>query len=83
MGLAAWAPTIVAGITMIFTAGLLVEKLRDVGRTQNSHGVRLDGLDKELQTAAIAIAKLEAWRDGYNAATYRVHMDDNKEPQTV
>jgi hypothetical protein len=68
MGLAAWGPTIVAAITMIFTAGLMVEKLRDVGRKQSEHGTRLNGHDKDIQVANIAIAKLEAWRDGYNAA---------------
>jgi hypothetical protein len=73
--LAAWGPTIVAGVTMIFTAGILVQSHRDLRRAQEDHGLRLNGLDKEVQIQAVAIAKLEAWRDGYNAATYR-HVDE-------
>jgi hypothetical protein len=73
VNLVAWGPSAITVITMIFTAGLLVGNQRDMGKALGNHAKRLDGHDLGLQAAAIAIAKLEAWRDGYNAATYKSH----------
>jgi hypothetical protein len=70
---AAWGPTIVAFVTMVFTAGLLVGKLRDLGKTQDQHTGQIGDLDRDVRAQAISIAKLEAWRDGYNAATFRIN----------
>jgi hypothetical protein len=65
---AAWGPTIVSIVTCIFFAGVLWSN-------QNDHAKRLDNHDelhKETQDhdskQDIALAKLEAWKDGYGAA---------------
>lgn len=67
--LAAWAPTIVAAITMIFTAGLLVGRIRNQEIALAEHHDRLEGHDKKLEDHALAIMEAKAWREGYNAAS--------------
>ena len=71
MNLAAWGPTIVAVITMIFTAGLLVGSIRSESKRNDKQDDRLDGHDSTISAQGVAIARLEAWRDGYNAAVSR------------
>jgi len=69
IGLAAWGPTIVAAITMIFTAGLLVGRIRNQELTLKDHHDRLDSIDTRLDGHSDRLARSEAWREGYNAAT--------------
>lgn len=73
MNWAAWGPTIVAVVTMIFTAGALVGRIRDQETTLVDHHDRLDGHDTKLESHAIAIAKMESWKEGYNAGAKRSH----------
>lgn len=67
--LARWAPTVVAGITMIFTAGLLVGRIRNQETTLKDHHDRLNVIDTRLDGHSDRLARSEAWREGYNAAT--------------
>lgn len=67
--LARWAPTIVAAITMIFTAGLLVGRIRNQELTLKDHHDRLNTIDTRLEGHSDRLARSEAWREGYNAAT--------------
>ncbi len=71
MNFALWGPTIVSVVVMIFTAGLLVGALRNETKRNDGQDGRLDGHDEKIELAALSIARLEAWRDGYNAAVSR------------
>lgn len=62
--LALWAPTIISVISALIFGGGLVQRVRD-------HGKLLEKHTKEITINALDIAKLNAWRDGYNAATHR------------
>lgn len=68
MNWAAWGPTIVATVTMIFTAGMLVARVANQDKRLDDHGQQLDTHEGRLNEHAVAIAKAEAWREGYNAA---------------
>jgi hypothetical protein len=69
----AWGPTIVAVVTAIFMLGQITGRIRDQETTLVNHNGRLDDHDEKLTDQAVAIAKLEAWREGYNAATRKPH----------
>lgn len=73
MNWAAWGPTVVAAITMIFTAGTLVTKINRHDEDLKDHGERLDNHDKEIGSLDVRVAKQEAWRDGYNAGKAAHH----------
>lgn len=73
----AWGPTIVSIVTAVFMAGMLYGKLKE-----NSE--KIDNLDTEMESikvrvglGEIELAKLQAWRDGYNAASNRLHADQS------
>lgn len=70
--LAAWAPTIVSTVVAIFTAGLLVGRIRNQERALGEHYDRLNGHDADLKNHADRLARTEAWREGYSAAVGRV-----------
>lgn len=67
--LAAWGPTIVSGLVMVFTAGLLVGRIRNQETTLKDHHDRLNIIDTRLDGHSDRLARSEAWREGYNAAT--------------
>jgi hypothetical protein len=54
---------------MIFTAGLLVGRIRDQEKTIKDHHDRLNGIDLRIDNHSDRLARSEAWREGYNAAT--------------
>jgi hypothetical protein len=54
-------------------AGQITGRIREQETTLVSHNARLNGHDEKLSDQAIALAKLEAWREGYNAATRKPH----------
>lgn len=64
---AAWAPAIIAVFTAIFISGQVTGRIKDQEKTLLNHDERLDGHDTTLGQHAIAIAKAESWREGYNA----------------
>jgi hypothetical protein len=68
MDWAAWGPTIVSLITAIFIAGMMYGKIKDHDGHLAKHDVELDTMLTRLNFGEIEIAKLQAWRDGYNAA---------------
>lgn len=59
---APWIPAIVAVIGIIYNSGILSNKVA-------SHDKRLDAHAAEIKAQGLSIVKLEAWNDGYNAAT--------------
>ena len=62
---AAWGPTIITTIVMIFTAGLWVAKLRDHDRGIAQNAKRLDAHDGILTEHSVKLARIEGWREGY------------------
>jgi hypothetical protein len=68
MNWAAWGPTIVSVVAMIFTAGLMLGKLRGHDSTLGEHRTWLLGHDADLRDHGERLARSEAWRDGYAAA---------------
>lgn len=79
---AAWGPTIVSIITAIFIAGMMYGKLKEHDKHLEQHddqfetmNDRFDGeieaLKIRLGLGEVELAKLQAWRDGYNAAVGR------------
>lgn len=67
MILAAWGPVFVAIVTAVFISGQVTGRIKDQEKTLVAHNDRLDGHDTQLQDHAIAIAKAESWREGFNA----------------
>lgn len=74
----AWVPAIITVVGWIFTLGLTVGRINSQEKTLVEHDDRLNGQDvklenhaaataTKLENHAIAIAKLEAWKEGYNA----------------
>lgn len=68
---AAWAPTGVAVVAVAFNHGQLVGRIKNQETALAEHHVRLDLHDTKLESHAIAIAKLESWKEGYNAGVAR------------
>lgn len=74
----AWGPTIISIITAIFVAGMLYGKQRDHTEHLANHDIKFaevtdefDQIKARIGLGEIELAKLQAWRDGYNAATNR------------
>jgi hypothetical protein len=65
---AAWGPTIVSLITAIFIAGMMYGKIKDHDGHLAKHDEELGTMLVRLGVGEIEVAKLQAWRDGYNAA---------------
>lgn len=62
--LALWAPTVVSAIIGLIVGGGFLQSVKDLKKTSAQHTV-------EININTLDIAKLNAWRDGYNAATHR------------
>lgn len=82
---AAWGPTIVSIVTAIFIAGMMYGKLKQHDKHLEHHddefesmNTRFDGeieaLKIRLGLGEVELAKLQAWRDGYNAAIGRASV---------
>jgi hypothetical protein len=76
MDWAAWGPTIVSIITAVFIAGMMYGKQKDHTKLLDEHTEKFELVDNEFDKVKtriglgeIELAKLQAWRDGYNAAT--------------
>lgn len=68
----AWAPTgIVVGAALL-NHGQLIGRIKNQEMALSEQHVRLDLHDTKLESHAIAIAKLESWKEGYNAGVARV-----------
>lgn len=68
MDWAAWGPTIVSLVTAIFIAGMMYGKIKDHDGHLTKHDGELGSVFIRLSASEIEVAKLQAWRDGYNAA---------------
>lgn len=75
MNWAAWGPTIVSLVTAIFIAGMMNQKLKDHDQKFIVHDTEIEAVKVRVGLGEIEIAKLQAWRDGYNAASNRPHSD--------
>lgn len=62
--IALWAPTLVSIVMGLVFGGGVIQRVKDHGKILEKH-------TDEINTNALDIAKLNAWRDGYNAATNR------------
>lgn len=71
MNWAAWGPTIVSGIFAVFSAGVLFSKVNDHSSTLTLHATEIENLRDKQTATDLKVAVLEAWRDGYNAATQK------------
>lgn len=69
MNWSAWAPTLVTVIMAIFVAGKIYSKQEDHDERLKDHDERFEQISVRDSLQDVALAKLEAWRDGYNAAT--------------
>lgn len=69
MDWAAWGPTIVSIVTAIFIAGMMYGKIKDHDKVLLQHTEEIEGVKTRIGLGEIELAKLQAWRDGYNAAT--------------
>ena len=67
MTLADWMPAIVCMAGTIFTAGVTVSTQRDHSRQLLRHDERLDTVEDTQIDHGLKLAKLEGWREGYNA----------------
>ena len=72
---AAWGPTIVTALTCIFFAGVIWNKVANVEKridrhddSFEDHKTEMDLIKGTAALQAIAIGRLESWRDGWNAA---------------
>lgn len=86
---AAWGPTIVTALTCIFFAGVMWNKTTNVEKRVDQHDDKFDSHEEKFKDdknemdliksaaalQATAIGRLEAWRDGWNAA--RATYDKN------
>jgi len=66
--LAALATLLVTVVAWAHTNGKLTQKVEDNRKDTEAHAERLDDIDQRLNSNDVKIAKLEAWKDGYNAA---------------
>lgn len=80
MNWAAWGPTIVSAIIMIFTAGMLVQRQSNQEKRLDDHdelhketAAEISRVDKEhaahLGRVDIALVKLEQYQKGFTDAT--------------
>lgn len=78
----AWGPTIVSVVTAVFIAGMMYGKLKEHDKRLDQHDEEFDNssarVDAEIEAlkgriglGEIELAKLQSWRDGYNAAVSR------------
>lgn len=67
----AWGPTIISFITAVFMAGMLYGKLNEHGEKIDDLGTEVESIKTRIGLGEIELAKLQSWRDGYNAATNR------------
>ena len=68
MDWAAWAPAIISLAVGILIVGGYLATVRDHGRRLNDNDIWHKEKDVKDAAQDNAIARLEAWRDGYNAA---------------
>lgn len=71
MNWSAWAPSLISVATAIFIAGMMYSKQKDHDEQLLSHDKRFERIEAKDSLQDVALAKLEAWRDGYNAASQR------------
>lgn len=58
-------------VTLFTTAkamGQMTERLLESRKDIGEHAIRLDGHDRRLNSHDVDIARLQEWKDGYNAA---------------
>ena len=71
---AAWGPSIVSVVTAIFIAGMMYGKQKDHDLHLAKHDTEIEDVKIRVVQGEIDIAKLQSWRDGYNAAVSKVNM---------
>jgi hypothetical protein len=67
----AWGPTIVTVVMWVFMAGMLYNTVKDHGNKIAKLDTEVDSIKVRVGLGEVELAKLQSWRDGYNAATNR------------
>jgi hypothetical protein len=75
MDWAAWGPTVVSLVTAIFIAGMLYGKINDHDKHLVKHDEDFGSVFVRLSAGEVEVAKLQAWRDGYNAAASKSYPE--------
>jgi hypothetical protein len=65
----AWGPTLVSIGTALVIAGGYLFTTKEHSRRLKEHDDKFIEVDARNNLQDVALAKLEAWRDGYNAAS--------------
>jgi hypothetical protein len=65
---AAWAPALISLLTGLILLGGYLAVIREHGRRLDDHDELHKETEKHLGAQDVALAKLEAWKDGYSAA---------------
>ena len=68
MDWSAWVPAIISLCTGLLIMGGYLSVVRDHGKRLDANDMHHRDIEKHDALQDIAITKLEAWRDGYNAA---------------
>lgn len=71
MDWAAWAPTLVTTVGVIFGAGSIFGRIKDQEKTIKSHHDRLEDHDDKIDKLGNRMTASEAWKEGYNAGRTR------------
>lgn len=59
--------------SVFYFVGKFTERLTDHGRRLDDHGVELNSHTKQINQHEVEIGKINAWREGYNAAASVKH----------
>lgn len=68
MDWAAWVPAIITILGWIFTAGMVIGRIKDQEITIKEHHDQLKDHGTKIESLGNRVTASEAWRDGYNAA---------------
>lgn len=68
MDWAAWAPAIITLVGWIFTAGMVLGRIKNQEVTLKDHDDQLKVHGTKIESLGNRVTASEAWREGYNAA---------------
>lgn len=71
MNWAEWGPTVVSIITAVFISGMIYGKVKDHEKKICNLDMEVEAIKVRIGLGEVELAKLQSWRDGYNAATNR------------
>lgn len=69
MDWAAWTPAIITLVGWIFTAGMVLGRIKNQEITLKDHDDQLKDYGTKLENLGNRMTASEAWREGYNAGS--------------